>query len=36
MVMSDSKDKGKSDPPAPEAKRSGRVGYDERGNSVWE
>jgi hypothetical protein len=25
-----------SDPKAQEAKRSGRVGYDERGNSVWE
>src|SRR5688572_25018409 len=36
MVMSDSKDKGASEPPQPEEKRSGRVGYDERGNSVWE
>jgi hypothetical protein len=40
--MSDSKDKPApqppeaSGPPAAEKKRSGRVGFDERGNSVWE
>ena len=32
--MSDSKDK--RPPPAPDSKRSGRAGVDERGNSVWE
>ena len=34
--MNESKDKGKETPPAPSEKRSGRVGFDERGNSVWE
>ena len=34
--MSDSKHKGPDEPSAPEPKRSGRVGFDERGNSVWE
>jgi hypothetical protein len=33
--MNEPKDKG-GKPPAPAAKRSGRVGFDERGNSVWE
>lgn len=32
--MSDSKDK--KPPDAPDSKRSGRAGVDERGNSVWE
>jgi hypothetical protein len=37
--MSDSKDKNPGpleDPQSSEPKRSGRVGFDERGNSVWE
>jgi hypothetical protein len=38
--MSDSKGKGREPPPAnpdpAEQKRTGRVGFDERGNSVWE
>jgi hypothetical protein len=38
-AMSDSKSKGPQPPPAPEPseqKRTGRVGFDDRGNSVWE
>jgi hypothetical protein len=35
--MSDRKDKDDAGPPPPaEGKRSGRVAFDERGNSVWE
>jgi hypothetical protein len=34
--MNEPKDKGQETPPANAEKRSGRVGYDERGNSVWE
>jgi hypothetical protein len=36
--MNDPKDKSRPPPAAPSAdsKRSGRVGFDERGNSVWE
>jgi hypothetical protein len=34
--MSEAKDKAKEALAAPVAKRSGRAGFDERGNSVWE
>jgi hypothetical protein len=34
--MNESKDKGGETPPADAEKRSGRAGFDERGNSVWE
>lgn len=34
--MSDASSKDKGDAPRSEDKRSGRVGFDERGNSVWE
>lgn len=34
--MSDTKAKDPKGAAPPEGKRSGRVGYDERGNSVWE
>lgn len=34
--MSDKKPKDESGAPPPGDKRSGRVGFDERGNSVWE